>query len=278
MSVFIVETGIANTASVAAAFTRLGASVERGCLSTAVRDAPFVVLPGVGSFAAGMASSKGKLWWAPSKTGIQRPTDPLRVSWNAAPLWSSDEAPGVQDSGCQGHLNRFTEEVRVPAGWNAVEAGAGTRLLAGGAAYYANSYRLSDVPEGWGVAWSDHGGRFVAALERAWVLACQLHPELSGGWGLDLLRRWLRDEPAPVSPPTPVGPRLIPCLDVRNGRVVKGVRFQHLRDTVDPVEQAAAYAAQGADELACSMYQPHQRDAAPPSRPARRSVPSFPFL
>lgn len=44
-------------------------------------------------------------------------------------------------------------------------------------------------------------------------------------------------------------PRIIPCLDVRDGRVVKGVRFQGLRDAGDPAERAAAYAAQGADEL-----------------------------
>lgn len=44
-------------------------------------------------------------------------------------------------------------------------------------------------------------------------------------------------------------PRVIPCLDVRDGRVVKGVKFQGLRDAGDPVERAAAYAAQGADEL-----------------------------
>jgi imidazoleglycerol phosphate synthase cyclase subunit len=43
--------------------------------------------------------------------------------------------------------------------------------------------------------------------------------------------------------------RIIPCLDVRDGRVVKGVRFQGLRDAGDPVERAAAYEAQGADEL-----------------------------
>lgn len=43
--------------------------------------------------------------------------------------------------------------------------------------------------------------------------------------------------------------RIIPCLDVTAGRVVKGVRFQELRDAGDPVECAAAYDAQGADEL-----------------------------
>lgn len=43
--------------------------------------------------------------------------------------------------------------------------------------------------------------------------------------------------------------RIIPCLDVKNGRVVKGTNFIHLRDAGDPVEAAAIYDAQGADEL-----------------------------
>ena len=43
--------------------------------------------------------------------------------------------------------------------------------------------------------------------------------------------------------------RVIPCLDVKDGRVVKGVRFVDLVDAGDPVEAAAAYDAAGADEL-----------------------------
>jgi cyclase len=43
--------------------------------------------------------------------------------------------------------------------------------------------------------------------------------------------------------------RIIPCLDVKDGRVVKGVNFQNLRDAGDPVEAAARYDAQGADEV-----------------------------
>ena len=43
--------------------------------------------------------------------------------------------------------------------------------------------------------------------------------------------------------------RVIPCLDVKEGRVVKGVNFVNLRDAGDPVESAIAYDAAGADEL-----------------------------
>src|SRR3546814_9734978 len=46
-----------------------------------------------------------------------------------------------------------------------------------------------------------------------------------------------------------VAVRIIPCLDVAGGRVVKGVNFVSLKDAGDPVEQARIYAAQGADEL-----------------------------
>jgi cyclase len=44
-------------------------------------------------------------------------------------------------------------------------------------------------------------------------------------------------------------PRLVPCLDVKDGRVVKGIRFQDLRDAGDPVIQASMYQDQGADEI-----------------------------
>lgn len=43
--------------------------------------------------------------------------------------------------------------------------------------------------------------------------------------------------------------RVIPCLDVKDGRVVKGIKFEQLRDAGDPVEQAMIYDAAGADEL-----------------------------
>jgi imidazole glycerol-phosphate synthase subunit HisF len=52
-----------------------------------------------------------------------------------------------------------------------------------------------------------------------------------------------------LSGPTDLARRVIPCLDVSAGRVVKGVRFQDLRDQGDPAEAALRYAEQGADEI-----------------------------
>jgi len=52
-----------------------------------------------------------------------------------------------------------------------------------------------------------------------------------------------------VSRPTNLKVRLVPCLDVRDGRIVKGTRFANLADAGDPVEAAARYAGDGADEI-----------------------------
>ena len=49
-------------------------------------------------------------------------------------------------------------------------------------------------------------------------------------------------------------PRLIPCLDIKDGRVVKGVNFVGLRDAGDPVGLARHYDAEGADELGTRNY------------------------
>ena len=51
--------------------------------------------------------------------------------------------------------------------------------------------------------------------------------------------------------------RVIPCLDVNNGRVVKGTNFLNLRDAGDPVEVAAQYDEAGADELVFWILQHH---------------------
>ena len=57
--------------------------------------------------------------------------------------------------------------------------------------------------------------------------------------------------------------RIIPCLDVNNGRVVKGVNFVDLKDAGDPVEIARAYDAAGADELVFLISRHPARNVIP---------------
>ena len=73
--------------------------------------------------------------------------------------------------------------------------------------------------------------------------------------------------------------RVIPCLDVDGGRVVKGIRFQGLRDAGDPAERAAAYQADGADELAMLDVSatPQGRDNARHTVAALRRALSIPL-
>src|ERR1700754_3346193 len=57
-----------------------------------------------------------------------------------------------------------------------------------------------------------------------------------------LARRVKKDQPVLTK-------RIIPCLDIKDGRTVKGVNFENIRDAGDPVELAKLYSEQGADEL-----------------------------
>lgn len=194
MDVLVARTGTANLASVLAGLERAGAVARLTDEPEEVAAAPRVVLPGVGAFSAAMERlrEKGLDQALAGRIREGRPT--LAVCLGLQLLaGESEESPGVAGLGVfPGRVTRFPGTVRVPQlGWNRVETGAGCRLLASGFAFYANSYRLEDAPSGWEAATTDHGGPFVAALERGRVLACQFHPELSGGWGLELLKRWL---------------------------------------------------------------------------------------
>jgi imidazole glycerol phosphate synthase glutamine amidotransferase subunit len=202
VNVLVVETGTANTASVLAGLRRAGGSpevlgsrdVDRGLVPEIVARADRVVLPGVGAFAAARAAldDQGVTEALAQRVRDGRPTLAICLGLQLFAA-ASEESPGAEGL-CvwDATVRRFRGDVRVPQlGWNDVVAGEGCRLLRDGCAYFANSYRLDAVPSGWSGALSDHGGPFVAAVERGAVLACQFHPELSGAWGQDLLRRWL---------------------------------------------------------------------------------------
>ena len=254
--VVIVDSGVANLASITSGFVRLGASVAVTRDPIVVRQAPRVVLPGVGAFGAGMGALRAGGLDGAIRDVAAGGTPLLGVCLGMQLLCeASEETPGVQGLGViAGACRRLPGDVRVPhLGWNTVTAPSNARLVTTGVAAFANSYALRDPPPGWTAAWTTHGVRFVAALEHDGVLACQFHPELSGAYGAALLGRWLTGAKAVPTPATGAAPgllpRVVPCLDVKDGRVVKGVRFQDLRDAGDPATLAAAYESQGADEI-----------------------------
>ena len=272
--VTIVDSGVANLASVRSAFAALGVEGIVTRDSTVVREASHVVLPGVGRFEAGIGSLRESELDQAVLEVHEAGTPLLAICLGMQMLGEgSAESPGIPGlSLFPGRFVRLSSSVRVPhLGWNRVEANDPSALPSGTAAF-ANSYCLTEAPEGWSPAWTTHGTRFVSALTLGRTLACQFHPELSADFGMGLIRAWLAGEPlgrevsapdgslgdqpggdahaAPSGPtPSQVARRIVPCLDVKNGRVVKGVRFQNLRDSGDPAEQAGLYQRQGADEI-----------------------------
>ena len=192
----VVPTGTANIASVVAAFRRFGFDPVISQDVSVVEAADRVVVPGVGSFGAAM-SELDRL----EMTGMLRqrldegrPTLAICVGMQLLAA-TSEESIGIEGLGhIAGQVARFPDTVRVPQlGWNRVVAGPGSRFLNDGWAYFANSFRITELPDGWCGAFADHGGQFMAAIERGHVLACQFHPELSGSWGGNILGRWLED-------------------------------------------------------------------------------------
>jgi cyclase len=270
--VAVASTGAANLASVLAGLRRAGADPFVCENADEFVDAPFALLPGVGAFGPAMATLVAKGMDGALRERTKRGSPTLAVCLGLQLFCEgSEEAPRVAGLGLvPGTVRRFDGKLPVPQlGWNRVKAGpseAGAEdggLISEGWAYFANSYRLDAIPAGFRVFISNYGGAFVAALEgRApgtrGLLLCQFHPELSGPWGLELLRRWLAGAPVDrrvggmeaAEAATKGFVRVIPCMDLRDGRVVKGTNFDDLRDSGDPVSLAAVYETQGADELA----------------------------
>ena len=130
---------------------------------------------------------------------------------------------------------------RTWAGTSSRSRGRPTLLdgLDGADVYFAHSYAVEPAGEPSSSPRSSTTGTVVAAVESGPLAGVQFHPERSGAAG----RAPARERAAMVKK------RVIPCLDVAGGRVVKGVRFETLRDVGDPVELATRYSELGADEL-----------------------------
>ncbi len=198
--VWVVPTGTANLASVLAALTRAGAETRVATSPSELSRARAILLPGVGSFGAALAKLEAEGFDEVIRAKIEEGIPALAICLGMQILFeSSEESPGIRGlSILPGHLERFPDGVRVPhVGWNTVEPSNETRFLRQGDAYFTHSYRLIKSPNNAQAALTTYDAPFVSAVEWENILACQFHPELSGPWGLDLLRQWIRQEEAP---------------------------------------------------------------------------------
>ncbi len=192
----LIETGIANTASITAALRRAGGDVHTVTTPADVRGLTRIVLPGVGSFDAGMATLNEQGFIKPLKQRLAAGEPTLCICLGLQLLAAeSEESPETAGLGIvDERVEAFPAGTMTPHfGWNRVTPNEDTSLIDSGYAYFANSYRLRDIPPGWTGATAEHGGRFVAAMSQGDILATQFHPELSGRYGAKLIERWLHE-------------------------------------------------------------------------------------
>jgi len=190
----VAATGTANLASVWSALERLGAKPRLAATAGDVRTAPRVVLPGVGTYRAAMRrlAEDGLVDALREHVTAGRPT--LAVCLGFQLLFeSSEESPGVAGLGVWPYAVRTLPDTerRPHLGWNEVVPSPGCRWLQPGEAYFAHSFWATPQADLQHRGETTYGSPFIAAAEDRGILATQFHPELSGSWGLDLLRRWL---------------------------------------------------------------------------------------
>ena len=157
-----------------------------------------------------------------------------------------------------------TAGARLPhIGWSRVRWEQPLELLEGlpdeCAFYHVHSYVANPANRDVVLGSTEYGERFVSAVQQGSLFGVQFHPEKSSTHGLKLLKNFSntcsgtarRVRPARSSESRPgLCKRIVPCLDVDGGRVVKGTNFINLRDAGDPVELARFYDREGADEIA----------------------------
>lgn len=192
--VVIIKTGIANLASVKAGLARAGATPIVSSDPIQIKEATHAMLPGVGNFTAGMKCLREAGLEHSIKHRFENMLPTLCICLGMQMLFeTSEEAPEEKGLAIiQGKVKKFDSNLKIPQlGWNFVEPPKQSKFITPGYAYFANSFKVDSVPEPWQAAVCDYGGNFVAAFENGPILAMQFHPELSGAWGLDILKRWI---------------------------------------------------------------------------------------
>lgn len=256
----VVDYGGGNAASMCKALRALGAEPRLTSEPAALRQADRLVLPGVGHFGSLLAALDARGLRAPLRDFIASGRPFLGVCVGLQALYEgSEEAPAAQGFGLlPGRVRRLQGDMKIPhVGWGSLVCDRPSRLLAGAGLapsfYFTHSYV---APLGESTTYRAHyPDAFTAVAESGNIFAVQFHPEKSGAAGMAVLANFLtlpRVAPVsiPAAPPSRApARRIIPCLDVRGGRVVKGVQFLRLRDSGSPAELAAAYNRLGADEL-----------------------------
>ncbi|GAA2385317.1 MULTISPECIES: imidazole glycerol phosphate synthase subunit HisH [Gordonia] len=204
--VALLDYGSGNLRSAQRALERAGAQVEiTSDFETAI-GADGLVVPGVGAFAACMAGLKAVRGDRIIGRRLAGGRPVLGICVGMQILFSHGVEFGVDTQGCgewPGSVTRLPAEVLPHMGWNTVDAPDDSVLFDGidddARFYFVHSYAAQtwemdsagspiQTPK---LTWSEHGGRFLSAVENGPLSATQFHPEKSGDVGAELLRNWI---------------------------------------------------------------------------------------
>jgi imidazole glycerol-phosphate synthase subunit HisH len=193
--VVVLDYGSGNLRSAERALDRVGAAVTVTSDTAAAANAEGLVVPGVGAFAACMEGIRavGGDDVVRRRLADDRPV--LGICVGMQVLYDAGVEHGVETTGIgvlAGRVERLHADVLPHMGWNTVAPPAGSALFAGvedERFYFVHSYAVA--PSAVDETVTDHGERFVAAVERGALSATQFHPEKSGAAGLKLLRNWV---------------------------------------------------------------------------------------
>lgn len=206
MKVAIIDYGMGNIGSVRRAFGVLGSDVLIADRPEALHDADRIVLPGVGSFADGMAQLSDRGWVAEIRRQVQEIGKPflgicLGMQLLAARGWEGGETSGLGFvDGEVVRLDTLGCNLRIPhIGWNAITLLDGNELFASVPDetdfYFVHSYAFKPANEGCILACTDYGVPIVAAIGQGYVYGTQFHPEKSSRAGFQVLQNFLELDP-----------------------------------------------------------------------------------
>jgi glutamine amidotransferase len=198
--VAILDYGSGNIRSAQRALERAGADTEVTTDFDAALNADGLVVPGVGAFAACMAGIRAVI---DRRLAGSRPV--LGICVGMQVLFDEGVEHGLHTEGCgqwPGVVERLDAPVLPHMGWNTLDVGAGSRLMAGldpgTRFYFVHSYAARALPlppSDWMtpplISWATHGEPFIAVVENGPLCATQFHPEKSGDAGAALLANWL---------------------------------------------------------------------------------------
>ena len=203
-SVVVLDYGSGNVHSAAKAIELAGGDVELTSDRARALAADGLIVPGVGAFSAVMAGVERVDGAAIVEQRLIANRPVLGVCVGMQVLFANGVERGVETEGLgqwPGTVTLLEAPIVPHMGWNTIEAPENSVLFEGlhdERFYFVHSYAAQEwvldtqppfpVPA---LTWSQHGARFLAAVENGPLSATQFHPEKSGEAGIQLLRNWL---------------------------------------------------------------------------------------